>query len=191
MTTTFQQLVEAPVRILVLQHPQESRNALSSVPILASTISNATVKIGLSWKSLASVTGDAVNDKYEWVVLYLGRKDDQSKIPADLPYVLLNGKGQTMNVAPHITGMIILDGSWSQAKTLFFRNPWLKRLNRIVLRPSKKSLYGALRREPRKTAISTIEAAAMAIKEVTGNTEVPNRLIDAFETFVANQPKSS
>jgi len=40
-------------RVLVLQHPQEDDVALGTVPILAASLPSATVKVGLSWASLA------------------------------------------------------------------------------------------------------------------------------------------
>jgi len=50
---------------------------------------------------------------------------------------------------PGIAGIVVLDGSWSQAKTLWWRNPWVLKARRIVLAPGRPSRYGALRREPR------------------------------------------
>jgi DTW domain-containing protein YfiP len=60
-------------------------------------------------------------------------------------------------------GIVILDGSWSQAKTLLWRNPWMLKLGRIVVRPATPSIYGRLRREPRRDYLSSLEATAHAL----------------------------
>lgn len=38
------------------------------------------------------------------------------------------------------------------------------KLNRLLLKPLKPSLYGKLRREPRKDCLSTLEAAAETLE---------------------------
>lgn len=59
-----------------------------------------------------------------------------------------------------VMGIILIDGTWSQAKTLWWRNAWLLKLRRAILVPSQKSLYGKLRREPKPNCVSTLETAA-------------------------------
>ena len=49
-----------------------------------------------------------------------------------------------------LEGIVLLDGSWSEAKTLWWRNPWLLRLRRLVLDPRHRSRFGRVRREPRR-----------------------------------------
>ena len=36
-----------------------------------------------------------------------------------------------------LDGVVLLDGSWSEAKTLWWRNPWLLKLRRLVLDPQR------------------------------------------------------
>ena len=60
-----------------------------------------------------------------------------------------------------VRGVVIFDGSWAQAKTLWWRNPWVLKAQRLALNPKRASLYGNLRREPRREALSTIEAAGL------------------------------
>ena len=61
-----------------------------------------------------------------------------------------------------LEGLVLLDGTWSQAKTLWWRNPWLLKLHRLVLNPPAPARLDRLRREPRRDALSTLEAAALA-----------------------------
>ena len=62
-----------------------------------------------------------------------------------------------------LDGVILLDGSWSQAKALWWRNAWLLKTRRLVLNPGGPSRYGRLRKEPRPDSVSTLEAAAFAM----------------------------
>ena len=38
-----------------------------------------------------------------------------------------------------LDGAVLLDGSWSEAKALWWRNPWLLKLRRLVLNPQHPS----------------------------------------------------
>jgi DTW domain-containing protein YfiP len=62
-----------------------------------------------------------------------------------------------------LEGIVALDGTWAQAKTLWWRNAWLLKLKRLVLHPSRPSMYGKLRKEPRRECLSTIESVAEAL----------------------------
>jgi len=57
---------------------------------------------------------------------------------------------------------VLLDGTWSQAKALWWRNAWMLKCQRVILGPSRPSRYGQLRREPRRDGLSTIEAGGDA-----------------------------
>ena len=46
-----------------------------------------------------------------------------------------------------LEGIVILDGTWSQAKTLWWRNAWLLKLGRVVVAPHEPSIYGKLRKD--------------------------------------------
>ncbi len=49
-----------------------------------------------------------------------------------------------------LAGIVLIDGSWKEAKTLWWRNPWLLKLHRLVLHPPMPARLGRLRREPRQ-----------------------------------------
>jgi DTW domain-containing protein YfiP len=92
-----------------------------------------------------------------------------------------------------IKGIVVLDGSWSQAKTLWWRNPWVLKARRVVLAPARPSRYGALRREPRREGLSTLEAAALLMARLEGRPEIEAALLASFERLLsryrATQPK--
>lgn len=155
--------IEAPVRVLVLQHPQEPDKVLGSAALLVRHLKNARLRVGLSWPSLSKALGEEAKPS-EWAVLYLGAKG--KTYPEEVNFV--DRKGNVAPVPEQLKGLILLDGTWSQAKALWWRNPWLLKCKRVVLQPKQRSRYGNLRKEPRREALSTIESAAMVLGALEG-----------------------
>jgi len=84
-----------------------------------------------------------------------------------------------------LDGVVVLDGTWKEAKTLWWRNPWLLKLRRLVLNPRHKSRYARIRREPRREALSTLEAVALLLKHLDGGPEIEARLLRALDRLIA------
>jgi DTW domain-containing protein YfiP len=83
-----------------------------------------------------------------------------------------------------LEGIIILDGTWSQAKTLWWRNAWLLKVRRAILNPTHKSLYGRLRKEPRKECLSTIESIAETLTALGEPQKVGDDLRGVFSKLL-------
>lgn len=141
-------------RVTVLQHPQEQDRLLGTVPILERMV-GATRKVGLSWPNLASAVGDEVPGR--WAVIW------PSQLPRTLAPEELARPFVRVGSSEPLDGVLVLDGTWSQAKALWWRNAWLLKLDRIVLHPTEPSIYGRLRREPRAQYVSTLEAVGDAL----------------------------
>lgn len=168
------------VRVVVLQHPQEPDKELGSAALLVRGLEHASLKVGLSWRSLRAVAGEDALPS-EWAVLYLGAKG--SDFPAEVNFA--NAKGLPVVAPSTLKGLLVLDGTWSQAKALWWRNPWLTKLKRVVLRPRAPSRYGRLRKEPRPEALSTIEAVAAALGAIDpGGPGIRAHLEDGFQRML-------
>lgn len=173
--------IDNRLSLLVLQHPQEKTEALATVPLLEAGLANMRKAVGLSWPNLAKALGEE-GDPREWGVLYLG-----SAAPGDAPVTAVDAKGKKLpdqGVLDDLKGIIALDGTWSQAKSLWWRNPWLLKCRRLVLNPPFVSRYGRLRREPRRESLSTLESAGFALASLEGRPEILERLLAAFETLL-------
>ena len=83
-----------------------------------------------------------------------------------------------------IEGIVLLDGTWSQAKALWWRNAWMLKCRRVVLGPRRPSRYGRLRREPRRDGLSTIEAAGMLLSRLERRPEIEEKLTASFERML-------
>jgi len=172
------------VFVLMLQHPQEQDRDLGTARLAFLHFRNAAFKVGLSWPNLAKALGRPVPDPKRWGVLYLG--------PAVLPpeadgrdIVVLDRKG-AMDPAQdkalaELDGIVLLDGTWSQAKALWWRNAWLLKLRRIVLAPKAPSRYGKLRKEPRRESVSTIEATALVMSRLEARPDLQKAMIACFD----------
>lgn len=80
---------------------------------------------------------------------------------------------------------MLLDGTWSQAKALWWRNAWMLKCQRVILGPKRPSRYGQLRREPRRDGLSTLEAAAMLLAGLERRPDIAATLIASFERMLA------
>ena len=140
--------IDTKVALLIVQHPQEQDRALGTARLTALHFRNATLKIGLSWPSLTKALGRPV-DPQRWAVLYLGSAHAAQLAPGR-DVVVLDRKGAALAdqeaALAGIEGVVVLDGTWSQAKTLWWRNAWMLKCRRIVLGPERPSRYGKLRR---------------------------------------------
>jgi hypothetical protein len=180
--------VESRISLLILQHPQEQDRALGTARLTAMHFKNAVVKIGLSWPSLAKALGRPVADPSRWAVLYLGSAK-ASDLDTDAEIVALNRKGAAADnqraILSAIEGVVLLDGTWSQAKALWWRNAWMLKCQRVILNPKHASRYGSLRREPRRDGLSTIEAAGMLMSALERRPEIAVALNASFERMLA------
>jgi DTW domain-containing protein YfiP len=173
--------------VLILQHPQEKQEALATAALTRALVSRAELVVGLSWPNLSRALGRSV-DPNRWAVLYLG-----SARPAALgleqEVLALDRRGEPAAdqeaILRGLDGVVVLDGTWKEAKTLWWRNPWLLKLRRLVLNPHRKSRYGRIRREPRREALSTLEAVALLLKHLDGGPEIEAALLGALDRLIA------
>ena len=154
------QPLAARTRVVILQHPQEDDVVLGTARIVTSAIASARIVVGLSWPSLDAVIGEGAIDRNRWSTVYSHKIPDEAQSREGAIVMDRNG-ALTPKARPE--GIVLLDGTWSQAKTLWWRNPWLLKLGRIALRPRAPSIYGRMRREPRREHVSTLEAVGAAL----------------------------
>jgi DTW domain-containing protein YfiP len=178
--------------VLILQHPREKKEALATAATTRALLTRAELVVGLSWPNLARALGRSADPK-RWAVLYLGSVRpaafrDQREV------IALDGRSEPAQAQEAILrgldGVVVLDGTWKEAKTLWWRNPWLLKLHRLVLNPPHKSRYGRIRREPRREALSTIEAVGLLLKHLDGGPEAEARLLGALDRLIAEENPS-
>jgi DTW domain-containing protein YfiP len=180
--------IENRVALLILQHPQEQDRALGTARLTARHFKDAVARIGLSWPSLSKALGRPVADPSRWAVLYLGSAK-VADLDTDAEVVAIDRKGQLepnqRSILGRIEGIVLLDGTWSQAKALWWRNAWMLKCQRVILGPRQPSRYGQLRREPRRDGLATIEAAGMLLAALEKRPDIAETLNASFEQMLA------
>ena len=168
--------------VLILQHPQEQDRELGTARLALAHLLQGKLAVGLSWPNLMKALGRPTEPK-RWAVVHLG----SAHLPADAPPVAAldkNGGAIAPPALDALDGIVLLDGSWSQAKALWWRNAWLLKLHRLVLTPPLPSRYGRLRKEPRRESVSTLEAAALLLDHLEGRKELASAMTASFETLL-------
>ncbi|MEE9913680.1 MAG: DTW domain-containing protein [Deltaproteobacteria bacterium] len=169
---------ENRIPVIILQHPQEQYKELNSAWLAHIMLKNSDVRVGLSWNGFKSVAGESAMPS-QWGILFLDSKGNAS----DPPVAILDRKKQRITDSGFLKGIIALDGSWKQAKTLWWRNPWFLKLNRISLNPA----HASLRAQTREGGLSTIEAIAFALDNLGEDKKIGESLRENFRRLIVER----
>ncbi|MBN2804727.1 MAG: DTW domain-containing protein [Deltaproteobacteria bacterium] len=164
--------VNNKTKILILQHPLERNHPLGTARFAALGLNRCDLKIPYS-NSENKLTYSLHNsmDIEDAALLYpsADAKDistlDYNKIPSTL---------------------IVIDGTWSNARQIYRDNLWLQNLPHLSLNPHTPSRY-RIRLEPTDAHISTIEAIVMALKKIEPETSNLDKLLTAFDSMIDKQ----
>lgn len=167
-------------RVVILQHPQEQFKQFNSAKLLSLSLENSELVVGLSWQNHRAVLGEDCQPG-EWGVLHLKGGKDPSGPPLE---VFRKGKAKDPKDCG-LKGIIVLDGSWKQAKTLWWRNPWLLRLNRVSLNPA----HASLRNQVRPDKLSTLEAVSMVLELMGEVHAVQESLLEQYRALIIEPSK--
>jgi DTW domain-containing protein len=182
----FVEPIDNRIEVLVLQHPQEQDKLLGSARLAVHHLQHASFRIGLSWPSLEAALGRHA-DPRRWAILHLGSAPVES-FPPGRDLALVDKKGHPLSeqqaTLSALEGVVLFDGTWSQAKTLWWRNAWVLKAPRIAIRPTRPSLYGKLRKEPRKEGLSTLEATALVLSRLENRPEIEKAMLSTFRRML-------
>ena len=166
------------ISVLILQHPQEQYKQLNSARLTDIMLKNCAVRVGLSWQGFKAVAGESAMPS-QWGILFLNSNGKAG----DPPVAIHDRKKHSITDYGFLQGIIALDGSWKQAKTLWWRNPWFLKLNRISLNPA----HASLRAQTRKGGLSTIEAIAFALDHLGEDKIIGESLRANFRRLIIGQ----
>lgn len=138
--------VTTQTRVVILQHPRESDVAINTAKLVELQLERAERHVAVKLSEAPALQARLHDPAAPAILLYPGPDAvDLAQAPPSGPVTL-----------------VVLDGTWWQAKKLFQQNPELARLPRYSLTPSAPSRY-RIRREPALHCISTIEAIGEAL----------------------------
>jgi DTW domain-containing protein YfiP len=78
--------------------------------------------------------------------------------------------------------IILIDGTWHEARRIHQRSPYLQKVRRICLKPAEKSRYN-LRKNQKESGLCTAECV-MEILRISGNGFDAERLQERFLEFI-------
>lgn len=161
------------VDVLVLQHPDEAREAKGSARLLRLSLARCRVVVGETFEPaalLALLDGDVSGS----ALLY----------PADTrPRVHPPG---SRDAALRPARLVVLDGTWRKSAGMLRANALLQSLPRWTVEPIAPARYRALRKARQPGQLSTLEATCAALAKIEGAPVRYAPLLDAFDRFVAD-----
>lgn len=161
--------VRNEVRLLILQHPDETLQAKNTAALLHRCLSDSRLLIGEQFTSPPTTSG--------MVLLYPGTPGDGQR-PSFAPWT----DGEPLHT------LVALDATWRKSRRMLHLNPWLTALPRLSLQATPPSRY-AIRRAHADDQRSTLEACALALSQVEGNEARYAPLWSAMEDFVRLQQR--
>jgi DTW domain-containing protein len=164
-------ITEIPTRtrIAFLQHPRERDMAIGTARMASLCLPGSELYVGVQMDAdaLARVLGD----------------------PERPPVLLWPGEG-AIDIAEHPpTGpvtLVVVDGTWSQAKKLVRDNPRIAALPRYAFTPRAPGEY-RIRREPKENFVSTIEALVHVLGVLEGEPSRFEALMIPFRAMIDMQ----
>lgn len=139
-------------RVILLQHPRERDVAIGTAHMARICLANAELHVGVEWGGSPA----------------LARAHDDPTRPAVLLYPGEGARDVAHEPPPGPVTLVVVDGTWTQARHVIERNPALLALPRYAFTPAAPSEY-RIRREPSVEYVSTIEALAHVLGVLEGS----------------------
>jgi len=164
--------VQVPAGLLVLQHPLEVGNAKNSARLLHLCVSGSRLAVGEAFEP--ALLDDLLHaDGRTPVLLYPETPGMLAAAPDSLP------PGEQLLI-------VVLDATWRKSRKMLYLNPALQRLPRLALANLGASNY-RIRKAHAPDQLSSLEAGAHALGQVSGDMDAVAPLFDAFDGFVQQQ----
>ena len=161
-------VVENPVEILYLQHPNERTMPFNTARLAHLSLSNSRLVHGLEFDGTKTVQELRARKERVGILFPSSLAKDLSEAPSDLET------------------LVIIDGTWREAKKIIYLSPSLLEFPHFAFVPEKPSNY-RIRKEPKDEYISTIEATVTSLRILDGDPAKYQELLDLFDRMVDRQ----
>jgi tRNA-uridine aminocarboxypropyltransferase len=161
--------IDTATRVVILQHPRERDMPIGTARMASLCLPQAELHVGVRWVSDAVARSLAD--------------------PARPPILLYPGPGARDILREPPRGpvtLVVVDGTWSQARSVVRDNPVLQGLPRYAFATPEPSHY-RIRREPRAEYVSTIEALMHVLGVLEGDPARFRSLLDPLYAMVDAQ----
>lgn len=159
--------VDTATRVVFLQHPREARVAIGTARIAHLGLSRSELHEGIEFAEHPRVAG---------------------LVASPGTALLFPGEGavapDSLRCPPET--LLVIDGTWPQARKMMAMNPALRALPRIGFVPRKPGNY-RIRREPAAHCVATVEAVVEVLAAFERDDSRFARLLSAFDSMVERQ----
>ena len=172
--------IRTRTRVIILQHPREfKRKTVGTVPLVNLILGPSCETIVCPWKGKdmgnhfsehPSVMKAASSNRSLLLFPALHHQDELDKVVKSLVTNLEDGDHESLWGNGEGGTLIVIDGSWCQAKVIFKSAHILHSVPRVQLSTEGLGEYGQLRKEPKGNFMSTLEAVAHALHFLEENT---------------------
>lgn len=155
--------------VVVLQHPRERNHPFGSARMLVDGLSRSQLRVATQQGARAAL----------------------EPLPETARAALLYPHPDAVDLAEYdesqpLERLVLLDGTWPQARRLYRDNPWLGSLPHVRLNPPRPGRY-LVREEPGPDCLSTLEAGVAALSILEGDGARFEGLIAVFDQMNAQQ----
>ena len=157
--------------VLVLQHPQEQRQAKNSVAMLRLSLARCEV-----------VVGERFAPEELAALLHRPGRDTRLLYP-DVPAAPAPSRLEVAGGVP--VRLVVIDATWRKSLRMLLEHPALAALTRLSLDMPAPTCYRAIRAARRADQVSTLEATVQALAMLEGPSFDAAPLLEAFGYFVS------
>lgn len=159
--------IESRTRVVFVQHPRESRVPISTCRMAHLSLPNSEMHVALGAEGEPKLEAWARTEGT--AVLFPGEESVDVAQLKEMPKTL-----------------IVVDGTWSNARKVVERSPALRSLPRIGFLPERPGNY-RIRKEPKEHCLSTIEAVAFVLEKLEKAPGKFQPMLRAFDAMVEKQ----
>lgn len=161
-------VVDNRVEILFLQHPNERKMPVNTARLAHLSLAKSRLVHGVSFGP-ESVLGAMLPRREKVGILF---PSPQAKELRDAP--------------KDLETLVVIDGTWREAKKMIWLSPILLEFPHYAFVPEKPSNY-RIRKEPKDSFISSIEATVAALRILDRDPEKYGELLALFDRMVDRQ----
>jgi DTW domain-containing protein YfiP len=171
--------LETRTRVILLQHPRESHVPIGTARLAHLCLPGSELHVGINFDDDRQVQAALAGDP----------ADTQAGAPQRPVYLLFPGPHAIDLAEARLDGpitLVVVDGTWWQARKLLKRNAALAALPQLRFTPRTLSNY-RIRREPADHCVATVEALAQVLGALEGAPERFAALLRPFEAMIDTQ----
>ena len=162
--------ITTQTRVVILQHPRERDMPIGTARMASLCLPNSELHVGMQWGEGSALAAALADPTRPPILLYPG--------PGARDILTQPPRGPVT--------LVVIDGTWSQAKNLVRDNPALLALPRYAFTTPEPTRY-RIRREPDAAYVSTIEALMHVLGVLEGEPERFRALLVPFAAMVDAQ----